>query len=91
MTVSYILLGYRDAEFGYKLWDPVKKKIIKSRDVTFNEHKMLLNFKISQKTTRSEGIPPLAVVSLSIRDAKDEGELYDEHEINDILAPNNVR
>jgi len=30
-------VGYGDAEFGYKLWDPKKDKIIRSRDVVFHE------------------------------------------------------
>ena len=28
-------LGYSNEEFGYKLWDPATKKIIRSRDVVF--------------------------------------------------------
>lgn len=30
-------MGYGNEEFGYKLWDPVEKKIIRSRDVVFFE------------------------------------------------------
>ena len=32
-----ILVGYGNEEFGYRLWDPVKKKIFRSRDVIFYE------------------------------------------------------
>jgi len=32
-----IFLGYAHEEFGYRLWDPVNKKIIRSRDVVFFE------------------------------------------------------
>ena len=35
------ILGYADEDFGYRLWDPVKHKIIRSRDVIFNESEML--------------------------------------------------
>jgi hypothetical protein len=32
-----IFLGYGHEEFGYRLWDPVFKKIIRSRDVFFED------------------------------------------------------
>jgi hypothetical protein len=32
-----IFLGYGNEEFGYRLWDPVAKKIIRSRYVIFFE------------------------------------------------------
>ena len=35
-----IFLGYADEDLGYRLWDPVKHKIIRSRDVIFNESEM---------------------------------------------------
>ena len=39
-SMKCIFLGYADEEFGYRLWDPVKHKIIRSRDVIFNESEM---------------------------------------------------
>ena len=36
-----IFIKYGDAEFDYKLWDLVKKKIARSRDVVFHEHKTI--------------------------------------------------
>ncbi|XP_019261392.1 PREDICTED: uncharacterized protein LOC109239301 [Nicotiana attenuata] len=35
--VPHIFIRYGDEEFGYKLWDPVKKKVIGSRGVVFQE------------------------------------------------------
>ena len=32
-----IFLGYGHEEFGYRLWDPVNKKVIRSRDIVFFE------------------------------------------------------
>ena len=32
-----IYLGSPKDEFGYRLWDPIKKKIVRSRDVVFIE------------------------------------------------------
>ena len=34
-SVPYILIGYGDEEFGYRLWDLVMKKVIRSRDIIF--------------------------------------------------------
>ena len=36
-TKQFIFLGYSNEEFGYKLWDPATKKIIKSKDIIFFE------------------------------------------------------
>ena len=37
-STSCIFVGYGDAEFGYKLWDPKEKKMIRSRDIVFHEN-----------------------------------------------------
>ena len=34
-TKQYICLGYLEDEFGYRFWDPISKKVIKSREVVF--------------------------------------------------------
>eukprot|EP00253_Pinus_taeda_P004835 PITA_04835 len=39
-SMKHIFLGYADEDFGYRLWDPVKHKIIRCRDVIFNESEM---------------------------------------------------
>ena len=33
-------IGYGEDEFGYHIWDDEKKKVIRSRDVIFNERVM---------------------------------------------------
>ena len=35
-SMKCIFLGYVDEDFGYRLWDLVKHKIIRSEDVIFN-------------------------------------------------------
>lgn len=35
-----IFLGYGHEEFGYRLWDPVNRKVVRSRDVVFLEDQM---------------------------------------------------
>ena len=37
--IPCIFVKYEDQEFSYKLWDPEKRNIIKSRDVVFYEDK----------------------------------------------------
>lgn len=34
---QYIFLGYVHEEFGYGCWDPIDKKVIRSRDVFFED------------------------------------------------------
>ena len=36
-----LFIGYGDEEFGYRLWDPEKQKIVRSRDVMFHEHETI--------------------------------------------------
>ena len=36
-----VFLGYLQRIKGYQLWDPLKKKVIISRDVTFDENLVL--------------------------------------------------
>ena len=36
-TKQCIFLGYSNEKFGYMLWDPTTKKIIRSRDVLFED------------------------------------------------------
>ena len=36
-----IFIGYEDEEFGYRLWDSEKQKIVKSINVGFHEHETI--------------------------------------------------
>ena len=36
-----IFIGYGDEEFGYRLWNSEKQKIVKSRDIVFHEHETI--------------------------------------------------
>ena len=60
-----IFVIYGDAEFGYKLWDPKEKKMIRSRDVVFHENENLANFeKIEKLKATVGGVPDLTLTSL---------------------------
>ncbi|GAA0145952.1 transmembrane signal receptor [Lithospermum erythrorhizon] len=39
-----VYLSYGDDKFGYKLYDPVSKKVVRSRDVVFFEDQTIKNF-----------------------------------------------
>ena len=66
-SMKCIFLGYVDGEFGYRLWDPVKSKVIRSRDGIFNELEMFkkptCDMKVKKLTDwfveRQENIPTL--------------------------------
>ena len=36
-----IFVGYGQDEFGYQLWDPIQRKIVRSLDVEFVEDKII--------------------------------------------------
>ena len=36
-----IFMGYAEDEFGYRLWDLVDKKVLRSRDIVFMEDKTI--------------------------------------------------
>ena len=40
-SLKYVFfIGYEDEKFGYRFWDEQNKKIIRSRNVIFNEQAM---------------------------------------------------
>jgi len=49
-----IFIGYGLDEFGYKLYDPVEKKIIRSRDVVFVEDQTIQDIQKSKMNSGSE-------------------------------------
>ena len=44
-------MGYGHEDFGYRLWDPVSKKIIRSRDVIFLEDQTIEDLEKTDKPT----------------------------------------
>ena len=52
-----IFLGYAHDEYGYKLWDPVDRKVIRSRDVIFLEDQTVEDIKKAEKSLSSDQIP----------------------------------
>lgn len=60
-SIECIFLGNGDAEFGYRLWDPVKKKIVISRNVVFHEHEILPDYEVIKKSSANIIITPSTV------------------------------
>ena len=71
-----IFVRYGDAEFGYKLWDPKEKKMIRSQDVVFYENENLADFeKIEKPKAIVEGVPDLIPTSSSLDNALNREEV----------------
>ena len=43
-AAPHVFVGYGDEEFGFRLWDLTKKKLVRSRDVVFQENQTLGDF-----------------------------------------------
>ena len=52
-----VFLGSEDDEFGYRLWDPKEKKIVKSKDVIFFKNQTIEDFEQKEKTESTIFIP----------------------------------
>ena len=53
-TKECIFLGYGISEYGYRLWDPVQKKIVQSRDVVFLEDENIEDISRTKPTPTME-------------------------------------
>ena len=47
-------MGYSEDEFGYRLWDLIDKKVIRSRDIAFMEEKTIVDWETEKKGSSSE-------------------------------------
>ena len=52
-----IFLGYGHEEFGYRLWDPLSRKIVRSRDIAFLEGQFVDDSEKVEKASSSAEIP----------------------------------
>ena len=52
-----IFLGYGHEKFGYRLWDPLSRKIVRSKDVVFLEDQRVADGDKVEKASSSTEIP----------------------------------
>lgn len=76
-----IFLGYGHEEFGYRLWDPKDKKVIRSRDVVFFEDQLTEDFGKQEKPKylnsspiNLDPVPPPMVHDDDREDVQDDSE-----------------
>jgi len=64
-----IFIGYDENEFGYRFYDPVKKKLVRSRDVKFMKNRTIEDIDKVKKFTPKEdnGVADFEPVQLSIQ------------------------
>ena len=77
-----IFIGYGDEEFGYRLWDPKNKKVIRSRDVVFQEGQTLEDFGQPAKP-KVDDVSEIIPNHAPSQHATDEEELP-QHVANDV-------
>ena len=77
-AVCCIFLGYGGAEFGYRLWDPEKRKIIRSRDVVFHEDQFFGDIEKTEKSKEVvNGVVDLTPTPSPVQTTGGEGGQYD--------------
>jgi len=80
-AIPCILVGCGDEEFCYRLWDPEKRRIIRSRDVVFHEQETMSNSAIPKKPKRY-GKVNLTLTTPPIRVAIEGGDLNEDPRVD---------
>ena len=79
-SLKYVFfIGYEDEKFGYRFWDEQNKKIIRSRNVIFNEYVMYEDrstvvsdvIKIDQKKSEFVNLNELTEITVQKRGEED--------------------
>ena len=100
-TRQCIFLSYGLDEFDYRLYDPVAKKLVRSRDVVFMEDQTIQDIKIAEKTVSQysddlTNLDPVPLRDLSYQQSSDladvfipveiDGETHDQLPVPQILS-----
>ncbi|KAG8369441.1 hypothetical protein BUALT_Bualt14G0014000 [Buddleja alternifolia] len=93
-TKPCTFLGYGHEEFGYRIWDPVNRKVIRSRDVVFLEEQTSDDTKQSERRESSQEVPD-DLDSVPSRTTRDHGgdiqgeqnDITDDEPVDDQVPP----
>ena len=78
-VIPHAFVGSFDEEFEFRLWDPTNKKLVRSRDVVFQEDQTLVDFnKANQSKGTSDDFIKLVPIPLSLERSKNEEKEIDE-------------
>jgi len=69
-----IFIGYKDGLKGYKLWNPVTRKVVYSRDVVFREVKDVIQHEVQPKEPEKIEFEPKEEESDSVAEEESEDE-----------------
>ena len=84
-TKQCIFLGYSNKEFGYKLWDPATKKIIRSINVVFFENQTIEDLdRVKKPKPSSEEPVDLGSVSPTSMEHNEHREVMQEEQVDTI-------
>lgn len=81
-ATPYLFLGYGDVEFGYRLLDSTKNKLLISKDVVFHEQEFATNIGTLEKPNDTNFMLSVISVSFSIESVTDGRKLYEKFGIN---------
>ena len=72
-----IFIGYGDEDFGYRLWDLEKKKIVRSKDILFHEHETIEDMEKNVRGAKLtyEGVADRTLGQISSQSATNEVEM----------------
>ena len=87
-------IGYGDEKFGYRFWDEQNRKIIKSRNVIFNEHVMYKDMltvmsdvtEIDQKKSEFVNLDELTESTVQKRGEKDKENVNSQVDQSTLIA-----
>ena len=84
-TKQCIFLGYSNEEFGYRLWDPTTKQIIKSKDVIFFEDRTIAKLdQVKKPKPFSEEQVDLGPVSPNSMGHNEHREVVQEEQVDTV-------
>ena len=88
-----VFIGYGQDELGYRFYDPVQKKLVRSRDVVFMEDYTIQDIEKTDATESQHSddlidLDPLPLTNLSTQ-VEDEAH-DDQHDMGDVETPTQV-